>query len=931
VAAVLSFNVQGASGLAREATVHRGRLGDGGYGAENTVDDISNDNNREIQTINPIYYLHVPKAGSSFATTLVHHACDDVIPENVAVQEPGEFMENWNATCNRSRFMRFATGHEPLHVSDDEELKHVVVMVRRPQQRVLSGYYHDLHDCWNMRWKYNCRGADDDVSDRFRCDGDIETIDGRFKRDPATISPVEYATCVENCTANMLTGRFCGDPGPADVDQAVKLIDKLGFVGLTDEWTLSVCLWHRKFGGRIVPAEFMNLRPGVVSASKAGDVKYDEEALLGKWRPSADLAVFNASVRRFWREIEWYGVTMDTCKRMMTTLWKHTSEKIGLDQAKTSVLTVGEHKSMKRKRFKIINPIYFLHVPRSGSFATTVAHHTCGADIPETLLVREPRDFLQTWSSKCNRSRFWSFTRGHGPLTVSDTADLSHVVVMIRHPVQRILSGYYNNLPECPSYRRKHRCVEVAADRWKCNGDRDMGNSTFIRDAIAMSPVEYGRCVENCTANLLNGKQCASAGATDIDRAVDTVERLGFIGITHEWALSVCLWHRKFGGRALPIELANSRPGIIINTSGNESHYDAESMLGRWRPKADMRVFAACVRRFWREIKHYGLTREGCGEELNPKAVLIETQNDDNLADEKSQEQLNLTSQVETAETTTIVKEISPIKYFRVPRGGPSFATTIAHHTCRTDIPDDVIVEEPKTFFETWQSACNKSRFDNFSSGIKPLTFDNERDFERVVMMVRDPSQRILSGYFNGLHDCWSLRHQLRCQTSASTREIVCDGDIRTSDGIYTRNPHKLNPSEYGRCVENCTANMIMGKGCGDIGEVDVDRAVDRILNFGFVGLTNQWSLSVCLWHKKFGGRMMPAEFKTDIGDSGDDTYDRTLLGSWKPHGDVRIFQAAAKRFWSELDQYGITRASCDREVRALVGDLPLVQSPQDV
>ena len=34
------------------------------------------------------------------------------------------------------------------------------------------------------------------------------------------------------------------------------------FVGLTEEWDLSVCLFHRMFGGECHVREFLDVRPG---------------------------------------------------------------------------------------------------------------------------------------------------------------------------------------------------------------------------------------------------------------------------------------------------------------------------------------------------------------------------------------------------------------------------------------------------------------------------------------------------------------------------------------------------------------------------------------------------------------------------------------------------------------------------------------------
>merc|ERR1712232_168988 len=83
----------------------------------------------------------------------------------------------------------------------------------------------------------------------------------------------EYNECVKDCGSHMLTGSWCGQGEsviPADALRAVSIVQQLGFVGLTEQWPLSVCLFHAKFGGMCYRSSFVNVRPG------AETQKYDE-------------------------------------------------------------------------------------------------------------------------------------------------------------------------------------------------------------------------------------------------------------------------------------------------------------------------------------------------------------------------------------------------------------------------------------------------------------------------------------------------------------------------------------------------------------------------------------------------------------------------------------------------------------------------------
>jgi hypothetical protein len=843
--------------------------------------------------INPILYLHVPQTGSGFATTIAHHACGGVLPENESVSEPRDFLKKWSGSCDQSLFKRFQSGHDPLRINETD-LPNVVVMMREPSQRILSGYFNGLDSCWDMMKKYNCQRVDSS-SNNTRCRGDTETRGGRFVRDPTKISPLEYAKCVENCSANMLTGKPCSAENAVNIEKAVDIIDNVGFVGLTDEWALSVCLWHKKFGGRVMPVEMKNVHPGHMTSVAGGVARYDQRELLGRWRSEAEARVYEAASRRFWREVEESGLDVEECDDVFSSY-----RRVKRDVAEAARFAAEPQE---------INPIYYIHVPLSGSsFATTVAHHACRGKLPQKVWVREPTAFLKEWSPQCGESQFARFKSGHQPLQDVREGDLSHVVMMMRDPTERVISGYYNDLHDCKVMREKYNCGIFgefidSSSNFKCDGDTVSPDGRYKRNPRVISPVDYGMCVENCTANMLTGRECGQDGEADIARAVEIVDQIGFVGLTQQWALSVCLWHRKFGGRILPVELMNLRPGVGSLVSGVISKKDQQSLVGNWTPTADSLVFQAAAKRFWKEVSGYGLDSSTC---------------------EKETGQLKEKSVIAEMEVGLLHKtDINPIVYLHVPESGAGFATTIAHHVCGESIPENVSVEDPDTFTRDWLHVCDVSKFSRFTNGNIPLVETGD-DLAHAVVMVRDPAQRVVSSFYGDMQDCPEFRVKHNCvQVGGNWR---CDGDLQNADLSFSRDPLVISPVEFGKCVENCTANMLTGRACGAGGEVDLELAVDNIDKLGFVGLTDEWELSICLWHRKFGGRMLPVEFlkvrqggfKTKSGNKQD--YDEhKLLGQWRPEADTAVFQAATRRFWRELKRFGINGATCDHEVRDII------------
>merc|ERR1719506_2629393 len=179
---------------------------------------------------------------------------------------------------------------------DQKSLSKVVMMVRPPTARVSSGYLHNLHDCTPMQEQY---GIASQNGERWKPNGDI---------DPKIFK--EYAACVDSCMTNMLVGHSCGYQGkgskPVYLRKALERLPQLGFVGLTDHWELSMCLWHAKFGGECLPAEFKNVRPARVQYSAAD---------LSKLFHVNDRAIYERAAELFAADLAAHGVTPEACAR----------------------------------------------------------------------------------------------------------------------------------------------------------------------------------------------------------------------------------------------------------------------------------------------------------------------------------------------------------------------------------------------------------------------------------------------------------------------------------------------------------------------------------------------------------------------------------------------------------------------------------------
>merc|ERR1712151_684040 len=93
-------------------------------------------------------------------------------------------------------------------------------------------------------------------------------FDHKHSVDNKSISLADYIKIMGGCQVRMLTDSSCSPPRdlppvqPSRVKEAIRNLDKgFAFVGITEEWELSVCLFHAMFGGQCRDREFTNTRP----------------------------------------------------------------------------------------------------------------------------------------------------------------------------------------------------------------------------------------------------------------------------------------------------------------------------------------------------------------------------------------------------------------------------------------------------------------------------------------------------------------------------------------------------------------------------------------------------------------------------------------------------------------------------------------------
>lgn len=265
-----------------------------------------------------IQWLHFPKAGTSFISTIWNYACTKRAPLDLAVSpraSPGcercydfALMDRYPADeyCEEGYLSRnFSTQHDPMTASTAKlEKWQVIGMFRRPSQRLISAFHDSCHASGMAK--------DQAASLLKECGKQGQDSAACYARFPG----------IAGCMSRMLTGGFCAetqgnqsnfDGGKARLPDALAMVKEMAFVGLTEYWDLSICLFQRMFGGTVNIAQLVDFHEGASHV----DELYDESQLLG-FVDEVDEAIYRAAHERFSELLQTYvSPDFSECKAMV--------------------------------------------------------------------------------------------------------------------------------------------------------------------------------------------------------------------------------------------------------------------------------------------------------------------------------------------------------------------------------------------------------------------------------------------------------------------------------------------------------------------------------------------------------------------------------------------------------------------------------------
>lgn len=249
-----------------------------------------------FQGLLPIEWVHVPKAGSSFLNTLIHipGACpglptdlfvssdifgDDLMNEKfVSTYHP---LQNCNSSVldvNDGRILHY--GIELLPEGGFNAGKgHFMMFMRQPEQRYLSSYHFSLKHGRQFAFMPGL------VTKMLARKG-LNTNPEKDFRPPTTVEFDEAKTRLQ-------TG--------------------FSFIGITEHWNLSICLFNRMFNQACQSMQFRNAHPTKGTTLSTWDTKE-----MFDYYDQFDDELYNIALKIFEVNLKKYNVSESTCE----TCWR---------------------------------------------------------------------------------------------------------------------------------------------------------------------------------------------------------------------------------------------------------------------------------------------------------------------------------------------------------------------------------------------------------------------------------------------------------------------------------------------------------------------------------------------------------------------------------------------------------------------------------
>ncbi len=306
-------------------------------------------------------------------------------------------------------------------------------------------------------------------------------------------------------------------------------------------------------------------------------------------------------------------------------------------------------------------------------------------------------------------------------------------------------------------------------------------------------------------------------------------------------------------------------------------------------------------------------------------------------------------------------------RWFHAPKTGTSFSATLFHYLCPTSLPPNIgtvvrggtvwprVRKKDGTEIGAPLRVCHEKWPDErpgprsvpldkvLTDGHTPLNYSTqlERYDRPIVGLFRRPRERVVSAFFDARHvDCQLDKRAAACCTSCPPRDVDnlaklqedLDSKLESAHCLRSYGPqcpavHLGLLPKYAQWpgLKGCYAKLLTGRACNSdvsLQSSDVALAVSRLRrDFAFVGLTEFFDVSVCLFGAMYGGTFAPANMLQNYryGRPNRHSNRSQLLADYVDKDDDAVYSAAERLFAAQVRKYG----HCARGdmCRAKIGD----------
>eukprot|EP00040_Diaphanoeca_grandis_P019857 m.105183 g.105183 ORF g.105183 m.105183 type:complete len:425 (+) comp27627_c0_seq1:167-1441(+) len=276
-----------------------------------------------------IFWTHIPKTGTSFGNTVYRYACPRLPPEAIMVSE-AEAVKKAAVDSNipKSSLMKLLLyEYPPAKWCDNDAL---IKLMKGGSDTRINGHQ-------GLSKRYAAAGTGiimfRSPIARFRSAFVYKHANGMSKEKIVQLEKVktleEYAKFpdIAGCSTKMLLGSLCASERNITIPNVMMALDLVKraykFVGITDYWDVSVCLFHSQFGGTARDDSFRNVRS--TKASIKNMTEGEKDGWLGRadkmynlnegdnnddgdrWDP-ADTIIYQAALRIYVKRLIQFGL-----------------------------------------------------------------------------------------------------------------------------------------------------------------------------------------------------------------------------------------------------------------------------------------------------------------------------------------------------------------------------------------------------------------------------------------------------------------------------------------------------------------------------------------------------------------------------------------------------------------------------------------------